>query len=207
MNTIFEFVIQHAHLAHWFIFGAIILAGMNIPISADLMVISAAVLAATVVPENLVLLFLSVFLGCYFSAWVAYWIGRKFGPKLMHWRFFKKLLNEEKVEKMRAFYAKHGLLTLIVGRFIPFGVRNAMFMSAGMSKMPFSKFIIRDALACLIWASSAFTFFYFVGQNHIVLYQYVKTFNILIFAAFAVTVITYIWYKQRKKSQATHESI
>src|ERR1700722_13880988 len=169
MDTFFEFVIQHAHLAHWFIFGAIILAGMNIPISADLMVIIAAVLAATTVPEHFILLFLSVFLGCYFSAWVAYWIGRKFGPKLMNWRFFRKLLDAEKVEKMRTFYEKHGLLTLIVGRFIPFGVRNAIFMSAGISKMPFSKFIIRDALACFLWSSTAFGLFYLVGQNHLVL--------------------------------------
>ena len=115
MDKFFEFVIQTAHLAHWFIFGGIILAGMNIPISADLLVIIASVLAATVVPEHTILLFLSVFLGCYFSAWVAYWIGRKFGPKLMRWRFFQKILSVEKIEKMRIFYEKRGLMALIIG--------------------------------------------------------------------------------------------
>lgn len=202
MDKFFEFVIQNAHLAHWFIFGGIILAGMNIPISADLLVIIASVLAATVVPEHTILLFLSVFLGCYFSAWVAYWIGRKFGPKLMRWRFFQKILSVEKIEKMRIFYEKRGLMALIIGRFIPFGVRNAIFMSAGMSKMPFSKFIVRDLFACFLWSSSTFSAFYFLGQNHQVLYRYVKTFNILIFAVFGVTVIAFIWYKQRKKSRA-----
>lgn len=199
MEGLIEFITQNAHVAHWFIFGAIILAGLNIPISADLVIIISAVLAATVVPEHTALLFLSVLFGCYLSSWVAYWMGRKFGPTLMRWRFFQKILDANKLEKIRLFYEKHGLLTLIIGRFIPFGVRNGIFMSAGISRMPFSKFILRDSLACFIWTSTTFTLFYFLGQNYQVLYGYVKTFNILIFAVFSVTVIALVWYKRRKK--------
>lgn len=200
MEKLVQFVLEHAHLAHWFIFGGILLAGMNIPISADLMVIIAAILAATVLPEHTIILFSSVLFGCYFSAWVAYWIGRTLGPKLLKWRLFRKLLDEKKLERIRSFYERHGLLTLILGRFIPFGVRNAMFMSTGMSRLSFKTFILRDALACSIWCLSAFTAFYFLGQNYALLYHYVKTFNLLIFALFGIAAIGMIWYKRRKKS-------
>lgn len=199
MEKLIEFIVQNAHLAHWFIFGAIILAGLNIPISADLMVIIAGVLAATVIPEHVILLFLSVFLGCYFSAWVAYWVGRKLGPKLLRLKFFRKMLPEERLEKIRAFYEKHGFLTLLIGRFIPFGVRNGIFMSTGISCFSFTKFMLRDLVACFVWSSTTFSLFYLLGQNYQRLYGYMKTFNLLIFALFAVSVIVLIWYKRRKK--------
>ena len=43
---------------------------------------------------------------------------------------------------MMGFYKKYGALTLVIGRFIPFGVRNAIFLTSGISKMPFAKFFI-----------------------------------------------------------------
>ncbi|MFI5334386.1 MAG: DedA family protein [Chlamydiales bacterium] len=199
MNLI-QFVLDHAHLAHWFIFCGILLAGMSLPISTDLLVIIAAILAANTIPEHTFILFFSVLFGCYFSAWIAYWIGRKLGPLLLRFRFFQKLLNEEKLAKIRAFYERRGLLTLIIGRFIPFGVRNALFMSTGMSRLSFGKFIARDALACTIWSTASFSSFYFLGKNYTLLYGYVKTFNILIFSLFGIATIVTIWYKRRKKS-------
>jgi membrane-associated protein len=99
---------------------------------------------------------------------------------------------------MRSFHEKHGLWTLIVGRFIPFGVRNCLFMSAGMSKMSFGKFAYRDFIACSLWCCCCFSLFYLLGKNYQVLSHYIKTFNLFIFVAFGVTVIGAIWYKRRK---------
>jgi membrane-associated protein len=201
MDSLIELISNHAHYAHWVIFGAIILAGMNIPISADVMVVISAVLAATVVPENTIELLLAVFLGCYFSAWVAYWIGRKFGPNLCKLGWFSKVLSPARLEKIANFYQKYGFLTLVIGRFIPFGFRNAIFMTAGISKMPFSRFIIRDFFACGLWSVSSFFIFYTLGQNYTVLCEHLKIFNIVIFAAFSVTVIGVVWYKKRKRAK------
>lgn len=200
MENLVEFVTQHAHLAHWFIFGGALLAGMSVPISIDVLMIIGAVLAANVIPEHTAILFSSLLFGTYFSAWIAYWIGRKLGPRLLKWRLFRKLLDEKKLERVRSFYEKYGLLTLIVGRFIPFGVRNALFMSTGMSQLSFRKFILRDALACSIWCATMFSAFYFLGQNYQVLFGYVKTFNLLIFTLFGLATIGVIWYKRRKKT-------
>lgn len=198
MESLTEFIILNAHRAHWFIFGAILLAGMNIPISTDVLIIISAVLAATLVPENTFLLFFAVFFGCIFSAWVAYWIGRILGPKVCSMRWFSKVLSPKRLQKVKVFYDKHGFLTLLIGRFIPFGIRNCIFMSTGMSKMHFGKFVLRDFIACFIWSAVSFTVFFSLGQNWEVVYEHVKTFNILIFSAFLVTVIGVIWYKRKK---------
>ena len=201
MERLTEIIVHHAHNAHWYVFIAIILAGFNIPFSADLLILAAAILAATVVPEHTLHLFFSILLGCYFSAMCAYWLGRLIGTALGKNKFFSKLFNAERLFKIKKFYEKYGLWTLVIGRFIPFGVRNCIFMSSGMSKLHFGKFILMDALACFIWCSTCFYIFFTLGQNYETIWYYLKTFNLLIFAAFSVTVIGILWYKSRKKTQ------
>jgi membrane-associated protein len=199
METLVAFITDHADHAHWFIFGGMLLAGINIPISIDALVIIGALSAATVIPEHTTHLFLALLFGCYFSAMIAYWIGRLLGPKLCTWAPFSKIFNPARLEKARSFYQKYGLWTLLIGRFIPFGARNCIFMTTGFSKSSFIRFILRDALACLFWVSTCFYLFYTVGQNYEILYHYVKAFNILIFSAFSAAIIGIVWYKKRKK--------
>lgn len=199
METFIEIITQHAPNAHWYVFAAILLAGFNLPFSADILILISAILAATIIPEHTFILFFTILIGCYLSAMCAYWLGRLLGSTLKSKKFFNKLFHPARLEKIKRFYEKHGLWTLVVGRFIPFGVRNCIFMSSGMSKMPFGKFILMDALACTLWCSCAFYLFYTLGQNFDTVWGYLKTFNVLIFAAFSVTVIAFIWYKNRKK--------
>ncbi len=200
MESLLNWIIGHASHSHWLIFCGILLAGFNIPISADLLIIAAAVLAATVVPENLWFLFASVLLGCLFSAHIAYWLGRLVGIQLLKWKFFSKILPPERLARIQKFYDRHGLLTLIIGRFIPFGIRNAIFMTTGMSKVSFIKFALRDLLACSLWTAICFSSFYALGASFDAIKQFMQSFHILLFLAFGVTVIGFIWYKKRKKT-------
>jgi membrane protein DedA with SNARE-associated domain len=199
MESFLEWVVRYAHQAHWLIFPIILLAGLNIPISVDLIILAAAFLAATVIPQHAWLLYLSIFFGCYFSAWLSYWVGRLAGQKLCRYRWFNKLLPPERLDKTQHFYQKYGFWTLLIGRFIPFGVRNCIFMASGMSRFHFGKFALWDFIACGVWSFSVFYLFFTVGQHYQVVWHYVKTFNLLIFAAFSVTLIGFIWYKRRKK--------
>jgi len=176
------------------------------PVSIDMVVLAGALLAATVVPENMWLIYFSVLIGTYFSAWIAYWLGRFLGGVLPRFKLFKKLLSPERIKRTKHFYEKWGLWALLIGRFIPFGVRNCLFMSTGMSKLSFGKFILRDAFASSLWSSIAFFTFYSLGQNYKVLYHYLKTFNVLVFGAFAVAVIGFVWYKLRKSERSNKVS-
>ncbi len=199
MEALIQWISGHAPYAHWFIFGAILLAGFNIPISADLLILVGAFLAATLVPEHTIHLYLSVFLGCYFSAWAAYWLGRLAGKKLCAYKWFSTLFSQERLKKTQKFYEKHGFWTLLIGRFIPFGVRNCIFMTSGMSRLSFVKFALWDLVACFIWSTLYFYLFYLLGQNYQAVYSYLKTVHLFIFGAFGVTLIAFIWDKRRKK--------
>ncbi len=205
MQHIINFIVENNSYAPWISFGLILLAGFNFPVSIDVIIILTAFLAATTIPELTPHLFISVLVGTYFSAWICYWMGRIIGIKLLKIRYFAKLLPKHRLKKLGTFYEKYGLLALLVGRFIPFGIRNCLFMTTGMSKANFKKFIWRDAIACTIWASVCFFAFYRLGQNYELLLAKVKTLNLFIFLAFGVTVIALVCYKKYRKNHVKVE--
>jgi membrane-associated protein len=205
MESIIQFIFEHAHQAHWIVFGCLMLAGLNIPISEDLMIIFSAVLAATVIPENTYKLFAAVFLGCYLSDWLCYWVGRLLGPKLWNIGWFARSIDRKRIDQIHSYYAKYGFLTLLIGRFIPFGVRNCLFLTAGLGKMHFGRFILSDGIACIISNSTLFYLAYTVGKNYHYLLSVIKTLNIFLFGAFVVAIIAFFWYKRKKKT-ATQNS-
>lgn len=199
MEHIVSWIVKHAQHAHWFSFILILLAGLNIPVSIDLVVIVSAILAATVVPQNTFLLVGSIFFGACFSAMISYWFGRKLGEKLQNKKWFSTILNPSKIQKMHSFYDKHGFWTLLVGRFIPFGVRNCLFMSSGVSRVHFGKFILRDAVACLIWCCLSFYLFYSIGQNYAVIYKHFMWIwlGLIVLASLVISLV--IWRKKANR--------
>lgn len=202
METLLTIVQENAQYAHWVVFGLLMLAGLNFPISEDLVIIVSGVLASTLVPENTWKLFLGVFAGAYLSDWVVYWIGRLWGAKLWEIRWFSRIFRPKRLKQIERYYERYGMLTLLVGRFIPFGVRNCLFATAGIGKMSFIKFLFADGVACLCSNAALFTLAYFCGKNCSSLMQFV---NIGIFSIFLIALIVFVWYKRSKSSNAREE--
>ena len=194
-----EFIQQHIDYAPWLIFGALLLAGFNLPVSEDGMLFISALLAVKN-PEKLYALFIAVYAGAYFSDLICYGLGRTLGPKLFNIKFFANMVPQERIDKIHSFYEKYGIVTLIFGRFIPFGVRNGLFLTAGLGKMNFLKFSLSDLLACTISCSVFFTLYYKLGAQVI---DFVKKFNIIIFSLAAVGIVVYFIWKKKNKATPT----
>ena len=201
MHAIINYIFEHPTHAHWLIFGSLMLAGLNIPISEDLMIIISAILASSIIPEHAISLFVALFLGCYISDIMVYFIGRFLGRRLWNFKWFSKTVSIKKLDQASAFYEKHGFFTLLIGRFIPFGVRNCLFLTAGMTRMNFAKFALSDGIACFFSNIVLFSIAYSIGKNHIALFHYMKKVNILIFVLFIFTIISFIWYYKKKKQK------
>ncbi len=78
-----------------------------------------------------------------------YTIGRYFGPRVFQWentRFF----NKHAFDQAHAFYEKHGGVTIIVARFLPFLRTFAPFV-AGVAFMTRSKFTAYNVIGGVIW--------------------------------------------------------
>ena len=151
-----EFLIAQAGHAHWYIFGLLLIAGLNVPVSEDLMAIGAGVLAATVVPENTAALYAGLFFGAYLGDIENYWLARLAGRRLLRISFFNRLLPAARLERARGFLNRYGVVAIFLDRFIPFGVRNPLFTPAGLSRMAFWKFALFDCFACLASTSVLF---------------------------------------------------
>ncbi|MBE0469000.1 MAG: DedA family protein [Methyloprofundus sp.] len=193
MEELLQIIQANIQYAHFIIFGALLLAGFNIPVSEDAMLFISAILASSH-PEYLVQLFFGVYLGAYFSDLICYSLGRKFGPKLFEIKFFAGMVPAERVAKISAYYHKYGVMTLILGRFIPFGVRNGLFLTAGLGRMNFTKFALSDLLACTISSLSFFSLYYYYGETVI---DYIKQGNIVIFSLVLI-LLAIFWYKNKR---------
>jgi membrane-associated protein len=183
-DTISTWVLVHAEHAPLFVFGLLLLTGFSIPVSEDLIVIVSGVLAGTVLQEQMIPLFLAAYIGSFCSDVIAYWIGRFLGKTFSQ--------ASAKRETVKRFFQRYGFLTLLIGRLIPFGIRNSVFMVAGAGKMHFGRFVIIDGIGCLLFSSSLFFLAYQCGENYSCLQVVLSSIG---YIAISVTLITTIgWY-------------
>ena len=93
---------------------------------------------------------------------VGYWIGRKFGPGMHHWKdrwFYKKRYLLEAHE----FYEKHGAIAIVAARFVPF-VRTFAPIVAGIVQMDKKKFHFFNIIGCIAWVVSMVFAGYFLQK-------------------------------------------
>ncbi len=93
---------------------------------------------------------------------VNYSIGRYFGPKVFGWdnsRWF----NRRAFDQAHAFYEKHGGITLVLARFMPF-VRTFVPFVAGVAEMSRHKFSVYNVAGGVLWVVGLVTAGYVFGN-------------------------------------------
>ena len=83
---------------------------------------------------------------------VNYSIGRWLGPQVFRWessRFF----NKRAFDQAHAFYEKHGGITIVLARFMPF-IRTFVPFVAGVAAMTRGKFTFFNVSGALLWVLS-----------------------------------------------------
>ncbi len=95
-----------------------------------------------------------------------YTIGHAIGPKVFQWEQ-SKFFNKRAFEQAHAFYEKHGGITIIIARFMPF-VRTFAPFVAGVARMTRSKFTFYDVTGAVLWVGGLVTVGYFFGNIPIV---------------------------------------
>lgn len=182
METILNFIEVHSQNAHWIFFCLIILSGFCLPISEDAIVIAAGAISAIYVPDHILRMIIWLLAGYFLSAWLTYWIGRLLGPKLYNFKWFRRILSKKRMERIKAYFVRNGLLTFMVVRFLPGGARNALFLTSGLSKMPFPLFVLRDGFALIFPFSILFTSGYLFGANLELILHYFEVYSTLAFS-------------------------
>ena len=95
-----------------------------------------------------------------------YWIGRYFGPRVFQWEN-SKFFNKNAFDKAHAFYEKHGAITIIVTRYLPF-LRTFSPFVAGVAAMTHGRFQFYNITGGLLWVVSLSLAGYFFGNIPVV---------------------------------------
>ncbi len=94
---------------------------------------------------------------------VNYSIGRWCGPKVFAWEN-SRWFNKNAFDKTHAFYEKHGPVTIIVARFMPF-IRTFAPFVAGLAQMSYPRFATYNIIGGLLWVCSLTTLGYMLGEH------------------------------------------
>ncbi len=166
-----------------FVVGALCAAGMmSLPLSIGLLVVAAV-------------------LGNQSN----YTIGKFIGPKVFQWEN-SRLFNKKAFEQAHAFYEKHGGITIVAARFMPFARTFAPFV-AGVSQMSRGKFTLYDVGGGVLWVGGVTLAGYFFGNIPFVKANLDKIIWAMIFIPGGLAVLG-SWRASRKaKAQAAASGV
>lgn len=112
-----------------------------------------------------------------------YSIGANLGKKLIK-NENSKLIKREHLIKAQTFYDEHGVITIILARFVPI-VRTFAPFIAGMSKMHYKTFFRYNIIGAILWTLLFVFCGYFFGNLSIVK----NNFSFIIIAIVLVSVV------------------
>jgi membrane protein DedA with SNARE-associated domain len=172
----------------------LLLAGLNLPFSEDLIIIAGAVLSKNGL-SPLLLTFLAIYTGVVVSDFMSYWIGAGVRKGAFKSKRIRKLIPEKKLEKMRYYLDKYGIWTFIVCRFLPFGVRPTLFITSGFTGLRLRLFALYDIIAATISVNTLFFLVYNFGDE---IKDHYRTAGIILLAVAIIAVTIIVVLKKRK---------
>ena len=141
------------------ILAALLLGSLGVPIPEEMPIVAAGVLSH----EGLARWWLALpvcVLGVLAGDMVLYWAGRRWGERLLGWRVVRHVLTRSRANWLQAAYREHAMKTVAMARHVT-GLRAAAFLTAGIARVPFWKFILADAAAAAVSVPLAFGLAYF----------------------------------------------
>lgn len=126
-----------------------LLLGFFLP-GDSLLFMTGALIAGQVISLPFWLVALAVFVAAVAGDQLGYLIGRRYGPRVFarpDGRFFRR----EHADRAAAFFERFGSVAVVLARFVPV-VRTFGPMTAGIGRMPRTRFTVYNAVGGVLWA-------------------------------------------------------
>jgi membrane protein DedA with SNARE-associated domain len=185
-------------MGYWGIFLLMFLESTFFPFPSEIIMIPAGYLAYKG-EMNLYLVVIVGILGSVGGALFNYYLAMHFGRKflLKYGKYF--FIKEETLDKLEAFFTKHGERSTFNGRLIP-GIRQLISLPAGLARMNIVKFSLYSALGAGIWVIVLVALGYLLGSNEELISEYLHTATVIaLISVVFITVFYIVRYKRREK--------
>lgn len=180
-------------------FLGMVLEAVIIAIPSELILATGGILASQKI-FSFVGAFLTGLLGSTFCAIVIYFMGyfggRPFVKKYGKYFFMK----EEDLEKSDSWFNKYGLIASLIGRNFPI-VRTLISLPIGIMRLSFTKFLIYTIIGSIPWTFVFVYVGYTLGNNWILVNNYVGQLKTPIKILIVLLIISYIYKKIFKKEK------
>jgi membrane protein DedA with SNARE-associated domain len=193
-NTIVGYI---GDMGYWGIFLLMFLESTFFPFPSEIIMIPAGYLAFKGEMNIYLIVIIGIFgsvTGALFNYYLAIHFGRKFILKYGKYFFIK----EETLDKLEAFFTKHGELSTFNGRLIP-GIRQLISLPAGLARMNVAKFSFYSGLGAGIWVIVLVALGYLLGSNEALISEYLRSATVIALISVVLITIFYIVRNRRKK--------
>ena len=175
------------------------MAGLGVPIPEEIPILAAGVLASEEVVRWWAALAVCL-LGVLAGDTALYWIGHHWGEHILDWRITRLVLTKEREESLKRSYHRHGMKIVFIARFVA-GFRAAAFLTAGVVRISFWKFLAVDGLAAVVGVPLGFGVAYLFTDQLPAILRGVHRFERIIALLALVLLATAIAYLAYRKSR------
>ena len=198
IHDIAQIIVEYiGHMGYWGIFLLMFLESTFFPFPSEIIMIPAGYLAFKGEMNVYLVVIIGILgsvSGALFNYYLAMHFGRRFILKYGKYVFIK----EETLDKLEAFFRKHGELSTFNGRLIP-GIRQLISLPAGLAKMNIVTFSIYSALGAGIWVIVLVALGYLLGSNEALISEYLHTATLIALVSVVFITLFYVIRNKRKK--------
>ena len=136
------------------------------------------------------------FLGAYLGHLFWFWLGRRHGVRLLD-RYPRMQRHFGNSIRM---FERYGVAAIIVTQWL-YGLRITCAVVVGISKISLLKFLIYEAISCMIWAVGVTALGYYFGaavQTLLGRYEHAEKWGLLVIVLVAITL--WLWHRRREKA-------
>jgi len=184
------------HFPYIGLFLLLILGGVGLPFPEDATLILCGFLLSHgyVHPVPAVT---AVYAGLMASDFFLYYVGRKYGRRVVTHKRFHGILSPERLRMYEDKFNKRGSLVILFGRHL-IGLRAQLFIAAGVVRMPPLKFLAADALTSIITMTVMIGAGYMGGNSLHVLNKDISRIKHIMIVLLILLLIGYLLYRYFK---------
>ena len=201
-----DFIEQFTYLG---IFAVLFLGGLGAPIPEELPILAAGALAHEGYMRWWVALPVCL-AGVLSGDSVLYWVGYHWGERILDWSLVRRVLTPTREHVLIDAYRRHAAKTIFTARHL-MGLRAAAFLSAGIARVPFWKFILVDTGAALLGVPTGFALaYFFTDQVHEIVHDVRRVerwLTLLALVALAAWIGVLAWRKNRAVEQGVDDGV